>query len=319
MPRALRWRDLIVGAVILGLLLITTVATLKYARIGRLAGDTVRFYTALSSARNVLGGTEVWINGAKVGKVKSVRFAPPTTDTARRVVLELEVLDQYRAQIRQNSFARLRTGARVLGATVVYVSAGTSDVPAIPPNDTIPGLSDGDMQAVLASFGDVKEGLPEVVANIRVLSSALESTRGTIGALTTLDGPQRLEALRENASRLTRRASDGGGTLALALGRGDVMERARTAAAQADSLRQLLASERSSLGRFRRDSTLLRAVGDVRDELSITRALLASQRGTSLARFGRDSIIAVQMAEMEKQMTELFTDIKRRPFRYIAF
>jgi hypothetical protein len=27
----------------------------------------------------------------------------------------------------------------------------------------------------------------------------------------------------------------------------------------------------------------------------------------------------VQTAEMSKQMTELFADIKKRPFRYIAF
>jgi hypothetical protein len=56
----------------------------------------------------------------------------------------------------------------------------------------------------------------------------------------------------------------------------------------------------------------------VRDELSITSRLLASPSGT-LGRFAQDSIIAVQMAEMSKQMTELFNDMKRRPFRYIAF
>jgi len=319
MPRALRWRHLTRGTVILGVILATTAATLKYARLGRLVGDTVRYYTALPSARNVMGGSEVWINGAKVGKVKAVRFAPPSTDTARRVVLELEILEQFRPQIRQNSSAKLRTGARMLGATVLYVSAGTSGAPVIPPNDTIPAEPGGDLETVTASFGDATREFPEIAANVKVISSALASTRGTIGALTTLDAPERFEALRANASRLTRRASDGDGTLALALGRGTVIERAKAATARADTLRQLLGSDRTSLGRFRRDSTLLRAVGDVRDELSITRALLASQGGTTLARFGQDSILAVQLAEMERQITELFADIKRRPFRYIAF
>jgi hypothetical protein len=60
-------------------------------------------------------------------------------------------------------------------------------------------------------------------------------------------------------------------------------------------------------------------VADVRNEISITRALLAERRGSTLARFARDSIIAVQMTELESQMTELFADIKRRPFRYIRF
>jgi hypothetical protein len=102
------------------------------------------------------------------------------------------------------------------------------------------------------------------------------------------------------------------------MARGELIARAKAAAAQADSVQVLLASDRSSLGRFRRDSSLMRTVADVRDELAITSALLKSQSGT-VGRFAQDSIIAVQMTEMSKQMTELFADIKRRPFRYIAF
>jgi hypothetical protein len=108
------------------------------------------------------------------------------------------------------------------------------------------------------------------------------------------------------------------GTLGLALERGQIIARAHAATAEADSVRALLASDRSSFGRFRRDSTLLRTVADLRDELSITAALLSSPDGT-LGRFGQDSIIAVQTAEMSKQMTALFADIKKRPFRYIGF
>jgi len=108
------------------------------------------------------------------------------------------------------------------------------------------------------------------------------------------------------------------GSLGMAMDGGALVARAKTAAAQADSLRTLVASNQGSLGRFRRDSTLLRSVAEVRDELSITSRLLASKSGT-LGRFAQDSIIAVQMAETSKQMTELFNDMKRRPFRYLAF
>jgi hypothetical protein len=152
---------------------------------------------------------------------------------------------------------------------------------------------------------------------VKVLSSSLASTRGTLGALTSLDAPRRIETLVGNAARLTDRVA-GDGTLGLALQRGQLIERAKSATAQADSVRVLLASDRASFGRFRRDSTLLRTVADLRDELSITSALLSNQSG-SLARFAQDSIIAVQTAELSKQMTALFADIKKRPFRYIAF
>jgi len=316
--RALRWRDLLPGAITLGVLLVTMAATLKYARIGRLHGDTVRYYVAFASARSVMGGTEVWINGAKVGRVKNVRFAPPAADTTNRVIVELEVLKKYRDQIRENSVARLGTGNRVMGQTVLGLTVGTSDARILPQDDTIRGVAAADVQTLTASYGDVVQEIPELVANVKVLSSSLASARGTIGALTTLDAPRRIEALLDNASRFTDRAMSGGGTLGLALERGQLIARAKAAAAQADSVRALLASDRRSFGRFRRDSTLLRVVADLRDELSITSTLLSSQSGT-LARFRQDSIIAVQTTEMSKQMSELVADIKKRPFRYIAF
>lgn len=316
--RSLQWRDLTAGIVVLGVLLVGTAATLRYARIGSLHGDTVRYYAALASARNVMGGSEVWMSGTKIGRVSSVYFAPPTADTSRRVIVEFEVLKKYRDQIRGNSFARLGTGTRVMGPTVLGISVGSRNTRLLAEGDTILGKPAADVQTLTASFGEVAQEIPAVMANVKVLSSSLESTRGTIGALTTLDAPKRFEALVNNASRLTDRATAGEGTLALALQRGQLIARAKAAAAQADSVRLLLSSGRTSLGRFRRDSTLLRAVGDLRDELSITSALLSEKSGT-LARLQQDSIIAVQTAEMSKQMTELFTDIKKRPFRYIAF
>ena len=315
--RALRWRHLRTGVIALGAVLVTTAATLKYARIGTLRGDTVRYYAAFATARNVMGGTEVWISGAKVGRVNSVHFAPPSADTSHRVVVEFEVLKKYRSQIRENSVARFGTGTRVMGPTVLGISVGSPDARVVPQDDTIPGVPGADIQALTASYGDVAKEIPEIVANVKVLSSSLESARGTIAALSALDAPRRFETLVDNASRLTDRMA-GDGTLGLALQRGQLIARAKAATAQADSVRALLASDRASFGRFRRDSTLLRTVADLRDELSITSALLSSQSG-SLARFGQDSIIAVQTAELSKQMTALFADIKKRPFRYIAF
>jgi hypothetical protein len=250
--------------------------------------------------------------------VNAIRFAPAVSDTARRVVLELEVLERYRDQIRQNSLASLRNGARVMGSRVVYISAGTGDAPMVAENDTIPSASGGDLQVMTASLGEAAKEFPAIVANVKVVSSSLASARGTIGALTTADAPKQFEAFVRNTERLAARTNGGTGTLGLAMRSQEIRARVQSASAQADSLRALLASDQTSLGRFRRDSTLLRAVAQVRDELSITRALLANQSGT-IARFASDSILAVQAAERERLMTELFTDLKRRPFRYIAF
>ena len=301
-----------------GVIVLMAAATFKYARIGRLSGPTVHYFTAFSNARNVMGGTEVWINGTKVGRVSKVHFAAPSVDTARRVVVEIEVLRKHREQIRENSVVRLGTGARIMGPTVVYISAGTPDARVVGANDTIPTTGSGDVQAVTARFGEVTKELTALMANVKVLTTAMTSTEGAIAALTGSDAPERLETLVENASRLAERATAAKGSLGMAMDGGALMARARIAAAQADSLRALVTSDRGSLGRFRRDSTLLQSVAAVRDELSITSRLLASRSGT-LGRFAEDSIIAVQMTEMSKQMADLLKDMKRRPFRYIAF
>jgi len=317
-PRTLRWRNLIPGGVMFGVLLVASGATLKFARIGALHGSTIHYFASFPSARDVMGGTEVWINGAKVGRVKRVSFAPPSADTSNRVVVEFEVLEKFREQIRENSTAQLRTGAQLMGPMVLYLTAGSNDARIVPERDTIRGTAGADVQNLTQSFGEVAHEFPALMSDVKVLTSSLASARGTIGALTTLDAPKRFETLLGNATRLTDRATSGTGTLALAVQRGELIARAQAASARFDSLRTLLASDRTSFGRFRRDSTLLWTAAELRDELSITSKLLAQQSGT-LARFSQDSIIAVEMAEMSKQMTDLFADIRKRPFRYIAF
>ena len=79
-----------------------------------------------------------------------------------------------------------------------------------------------------------------------------------------------------------------------------------------------MSSGETSLGRFRRDSTLLRQVADVRAELSIVQALLAEPRGTA-GRVLADSAAQMELGRMTREMGLLFEDIKRNPMRYLAF
>jgi hypothetical protein len=109
------------------------------------------------------------------------------------------------------------------------------------------------------------------------------------------------------------------GTIGLALGaRTSILDQAHRAMARADSVRALLASNNTSLGRFRRDSTLMRNVADIRNELDIVRARMASPTGT-LGRARADSALFQAIAGTQREMTLIMADIKRRPLRYIHF
>ena len=88
--------------------------------------------------------------------------------------------------------------------------------------------------------------------------------------------------------------------------------------ARADSVRALVGSSSTSLGRFRRDSTLLAEVADIRDELARVRASLDESRGTA-GRVLHDSAAFSALGDAQREMTLLFADMKKHPLRYNPF
>ena len=318
MPRTLRWSSLIPGVITLAVLVAICVAVLMFAQVGALHGDTFRLYAAMGSARGVIEGTEVWLSGQKVGLVTGVRFQPVGVDTNRRVVIGMDVLEEYREQLRANSTAQVRAGGTLIGAQVVWISTGTAEQPMLADGDTIIAKPQGDTESVSAKAAMAAREFPAIIANIKLLNEQLTSTQGTLGAMGADRGSERLVVLRERATDLTSQATSGDGSIALAIRGGDLNTRARTAFARADSIRRILGDTATSLGRFRRDSTLLGTVADIRNEVSIVRALLDSSRGTA-GRAVNDKAIVRELAEVESELGALMADIKRRPLRYIAF
>jgi hypothetical protein len=96
------------------------------------------------------------------------------------------------------------------------------------------------------------------------------------------------------------------------------LARARQSLARADSLRSLLRSNATSLGRFRRDSTLVREIIDVRNEVSIVKAMLAEPRGAA-GRAVADRALVDQLAQLEREFGGLLRDVRRDPLRFLGF
>ena len=318
MPRTLRWSGLVPGVIIFATIVGLCAAVLMFAQVGALHGDTFRLYAAMGSARGVIEGTEVWLSGQKVGLVTGVEFQPVTVDTNRRVVIGMDVLEEYRQQIRANSTAQVRAGGTLIGAQVVWIASGTVTEPMLADGDTIAAMPQGDTESVSAKAAMAAREFPAIIANIKLLSEQLTSTKGTLGAMGADQGGKPLMVLRERATSLTSQATSGEGSIALAMRGGDLGARVRTAMARTDSIRRILADSMTSFGRFRRDSTLLPTVTAVRNEVSIVRALLDESRGTA-GRAVNDKAIVRELVELESELGALMADIQRRPLRYIAF
>ena len=312
------WRNLIPGLIALASIVAAALAVLVFARIGRVPGEKVTLYTITSSARGVMPGTDVWLEGRKVGTVRAIRFRDVASDTGGRLVLAMEVQKEHLPLFRRDSHAQIRAGGRLIAAPVVYVSIGTPAAAALAAGDTLSSRPQGDSEGVASQIAIASRQFPAIIENVKLLNQHLTTARGTAGAILGDAGTQQLEVVMANGSRLTNRALNGRGTIGLALRRGSLMERAKHAMAGADTVKLLLASSTTSIGRFRRDSTLLRTIGDVRNEVSIARHLLAEPRGTA-GRVLADSAIVQELGRLEAQLGEIMADVKARPFRYIAF
>lgn len=324
MPRSpSTWRDLLPGLVALAGIVAAAMAVLLFARIGQLRGKTYELWAPTSRARGVAKHTEVWLEGQKVGVVRDVHFREASVDSSARLVIHLDVLARYRDQIRHDSYAQVRPGGSLLGTPVLFVSSGSVGSTPLRDGDTLAVLPQGDTEGMTSQIALASREFPPIIENVKLLNNALMTARGTVGALLNTDeGIQQFESFASHFGDLTERATRGGGTVGLALrGRGnELRSRAMSAMARADSLRQLVTSPgpRTSLGRFRRDSTLFRNVDDVRTELAIVRQLMAEPRGTA-GRVLADSAVFQQITRAQREMDALFKDLRRRPLRYIAF
>lgn len=320
MARPLAWSDVRGGLLAIVAIVGISVATLKYARVGALRGDTFRLYALVSEARGILKGSEVWLSGQKIGKVADIRFRSPNiADTTTRLLLELQVMEKYRAVMHRDAEAQIRTGGSVIGAVVVSLSPGTPASPEIRDGDTLRAQPSADIEGSTAEFGAAAREVPAIMKNVKAMREELEATRGSLGAAMHEGFVDRgpLLATGRSLTRLRARMSGGDGTASKVMA-GGLSVRARVVLARADSVRTLLASSRSSYGRFRRDSTLLHEVADIRGELAQVQTLLAEPRGTA-GRVLHDSAMTSAIGDAKREMGLLVTDLKKHPLRYNPF
>lgn len=318
MAQRASWSRLGIGIAAAIAILGAALFILIFGRVGNLRGAKFTLYVTAGAARGLIRGSEVWLDGQRVGTVKDVSFRPPTTGTTERLVISLEVLKRVRDRIRRDSRVQVRAGTSVIGDQVVYISSGTARQPAIATDDTLHAVDQRDAESMASDFALASKEFPAIIQNVKLLSAQLQSAEGTIGALGMEDQPD-FERLRARASSIMKRWSSAAGTIGLARANMDnIRARASRAMAQFDSVRTLLASTEHSLGRFRRDSTLLKQIAGIREEFAAVRQLAADSSGF-VPRARTDSAIARSLRRDMLALDSLMRDMRKRPLRYIAF
>ncbi|MEP6551205.1 MAG: MlaD family protein, partial [Gemmatimonadales bacterium] len=118
------WEQLKVGALILVALAILGVAILKLGAAGNLFGKRYTLVAFVANASGLRLGGPVSVAGQLAGSITDIQFLPPDADTTRNLKLIVEVNDEVREQVRQDSRARIKT-LGLLGDKVFDITVGT--------------------------------------------------------------------------------------------------------------------------------------------------------------------------------------------------
>jgi len=313
MARTLAWRNLKTGLIAFGAIVGLAISILLFARVGALHGDTTNIYVVTDDAPGVLSGTEVWLSGEKVGLVKDVHFRPVTTDTLERLAIHVEILSKHIHFIRKDAWADIRPGGNLIGSPVVWISSGTSNVRAVHEGDTLKEISTGKMRPVgdrVAALGNRLGMLTDSGGKVLRL---LQSQAGTAGRLVGTGWPK-VTRQTDEIARLARRASKGEGSVALLLN-GELGQHVARIRAAKDSITVLVTTSRGNIGRFRKDSTLMKQISHLQGELDSVKT--AYSTGSGLSKMRSDSTLSVEMARVRAELGLLMADLKKHPLRYL--
>jgi hypothetical protein len=316
MPRQIHWRELTIGIIAVAVIAVLTLATLVFARVGALHGKKVTLYVVTDDATGVQSGTEVWLGGQKQGVVKEVSFRPASSDTLERLLIRTEFLESALPNVRRSSWASIRPGSSLIGLAVVYISVGSTKSPQLHEGDTVRTRFSSHVSDLVTDIRTIMPQVSVLTASVKELNAKARSTNGTVGNVRAHGFPKMPEVIGR-MSRLTEKSTRGNGTVGLA-SRTHLMVRASRAMAAADSIRTLVSSNKGSLGRFRRDTTLATKAKGVLAELDKLSAFAASPAG-ALEATHPDSSLTRELSRTRLLLAELIRDLKKHPLRYIAF
>jgi hypothetical protein len=233
-----------------------------------------------------------------------------------RLVIKTEVLREVLPSVRRNSYAKIGPGESMIGAIVVNISPGTVTSPQLQDGDTVHIQHHSKLANLARDVGTIGPAFSELATMVKGLTTKTGQPVGTVGNARAL-GISRLPDVSARMSRIAAKAGTGRGTLALAA-RTDLSGRASRAMAAADSIRALMSSNKGSIGRFRRDSTLATKARKVLAEVDTLRALLSDPMG-SIAAAHSDSALTRQLARTQLLLDSLILDATRHKGRYINF
>ena len=303
------WRNLAGGIVALVMIIGGALSIIAFARVGSLRGDKYTVYIVADRASGILKGTNVWLQGQKVGVVKSVGFRP---GAAVSTVLEVEVMSSFKQFIRTDSPVEFKPGGTFVGAQVVSLRVGSAAAPVLEEGDTLtrvlvidPDFRSNELTAAGLDF-------PEIVTSLRSIGTDLSKTQSQFNSLA--EHRSGLQVAIRHMSQFSLRKN---GTLPLLARDRTLGQRAKIAIERADSLLDF-AREPGTLGRIKADTGFRKSLAGARTELDSVRIRIAREDGAA-GRFLADAQLQRDLEALSNEIARTLAEFAKHPDRFSPF
>jgi phospholipid/cholesterol/gamma-HCH transport system substrate-binding protein len=257
-------------------------------------------------------GTPVSVSGRTVGTVKRIAILPTTEDALGRVTVTLDLPRHVQPQIRRDSQIRV-TSVSLVGEAVIDIVAGSADAPVLAEGDTLRPVQGLSREELMQRAARLREQLEPVLADARNLAPLAEARLA--------DTRRAFAGMDEAMIEVRRIQGDLQANPGLALIRDPAFQRsldaARSHAAELPATFEALQQRLGTAGEVGQAVQRLRSRADtLMVELEVAAALLDESAGT-LGRFRNDAALQRAVEAARASLDSLIAEVQRNPLRFV--
>ena len=309
------WDQLKVGLMILVALGLIVVAVIKLGQTTGLFAKRYNLVAYLPSASGLVEGGGVTVAGQQAGVIETIEFLPVDADTTRNLKIVIAVEEKLRAQVRQDSKAKIRT-LGLLGDKVFDISPGTPSFPVLRDNAVIAIAPSADYEAILTQASGAVTDVVVLTRDLRKITAGVARGEGTVGQLlTNRELYDQFNTTLAGTSRLMARLQNPNGTFGRLIDDPALYRNMTRMLVSLDTLLVSINASEGTLGKLMRDDSLYTAlVSTVTGADQMVRAI--SQGEGTAARLIQDPQLYDQLVKTVTDLNAILADVRRDPGRY---
>jgi len=210
--KSVRWSQLKVGLVSLTSLILLAITIFLITGQTGFFADTVTLHTYSPDAGGLKTGAVVRLAGVDVGNVRGVGLSGrPELNEAVEIVMEVNA--RFMPDIRSDSQVLLAAEG-LLGERYINISKGTAEGQPVSPDGTVPFRQTAEFSELVGGSRDLIDNLNVLTSRLNSIVGTIESGQGTVGRFIKDDSLyRRIDATVNQAESLVADLNSGKGSL----------------------------------------------------------------------------------------------------------